>query len=136
MGGDTRGQTMRQLENEAKIIQRLQGEGLQVLSFYGRHSHGKDTLKHTIHMWNRATVVVGVHGGALANMIFCKPETSIIEIGFRNPLSRHYAHTAAALDLRYSLFLVEQEERSVGSNMVRITEKQISELVNRVFSLV
>jgi hypothetical protein len=48
-----------------------------------------------------ATVVVGVHGGAMANAVFCAPGAALVEVALAEPMYRHYMHLAAALGLRY-----------------------------------
>ena len=48
-------------------------------------------------LFSRAVAVVGVHGGALSNILFCRDGTLIVEIAPRSVQSWHYAHAAAAL---------------------------------------
>lgn len=43
------------------------------------------TIHQTIGLFHKALVVVGVHGGALANVAFCRPGTLLAEIAFRAP---------------------------------------------------
>ena len=41
-----------------------------------------------------------------------------MELGFRSPFTRHFAHAALALGLDYQLELLAPDERSVGSKLV------------------
>ena len=40
----------------------------------------------TIALFSGAAAVVGVHGGALANIVFCAKNTLIVELGFDSNL--------------------------------------------------
>ena len=44
---------------------------------------------------------MGVHGGAMANAVFCAPGAALVEVALAEPMYRHYMHLAAALGLRY-----------------------------------
>ena len=77
-------------------------------------------LRDSIRLFARARGVVGVHGGALANVVFCQSGSTVVELGFRTPQTWHYAHVASALGLDYHLFPLEVDERGAGGNLVRV----------------
>ena len=52
-------------------------------------------------LWLSNGAVVGVHGGALSNILFCQPGTTVIELTIDSPFARHYAHAAAALQMPF-----------------------------------
>ena len=59
-----------------------------------------------VRLFALASIVVGVHGAALSNVLFCRGGASLVEVTMRRafgfPLGfRDYAHLAAAIGLRY-----------------------------------
>ena len=44
------------------------------------HETGKMSFFEQIYLFNNAKVIVGAHGAAFTNLVFCKPKTKIIEI--------------------------------------------------------
>ena len=69
---------------------------------------GSGPTADAIALFARAAVVIGVHGGALANLVACgEGVTTVLEIGFRSRFTRHYAAASAALGLQYVLIELE-----------------------------
>jgi hypothetical protein len=111
------GVTMRRYD-EAALLAKLQAavaaRGSQVIA----HDSSKMPFGQAIATYSRAAVVVGVHGGALANIMACAPGTAVIEVGFTTAVARHYAHVARALSLEYRLIEVKRDDllrRSLGA---------------------
>jgi len=119
-------ESMRRLEDEAAIIAQLKGRvGEQnVVVFDG----SKFSIEETAQLFHFAAVIVGVHGGALSNIVFCKPPSQqghtnlVLEFGYPAPQARHYAHAAAALGLHYENQLLAFDSRGPGSPEVRTYE--------------
>ena len=44
------------------------------------HETGKMSFFEQIYLFNNAKVIVGAHGAAFTNLVFCKPKTKVIEI--------------------------------------------------------
>ena len=80
-------------------------------------------LDSTAAIFSRASAVVGVHGGALANFIYCARGAALVEIGGRSPFATHYAHAAAALGLDYSAVAAGA---GVGAAEVALTREVIA----------
>ena len=72
----------------------------------------------TVRLFSRAHAVVGVHGGALANIAFCARGTIVVELAFRSPFLQHYRHVSHALGLRYAAALLVADERGAGAREV------------------
>ena len=75
---------------------------VEVVSFHGRET----PFAEAVQVFGSADVVLGVHGAALSNAVFCRSGTALVEVtmrrGFGFPIGfRDYAHLAAALDLSY-----------------------------------
>lgn len=130
---------MRKLENEADVLAAVRANvpssfpAANVIVFDG----GEHSTAEAITLFSRAKLVVGVHGGALTNILFCQQGTQVIELGFRTKKSRHYRHAAAALDLGYSLLHVKADERGMGAATVALDDQKLQELgalVKAVFS--
>lgn len=68
------GASRRRLRNEAEIIACLQGAGFTVVSFEGR------SFVEQIGLMSAARIVVAPHGAGLTNLVFCPPQTTVIEL--------------------------------------------------------
>ena len=74
-----------------------------------------------------------VHGGSLANIVFCQPETLVFEIGFQTPQTNHYAHISNELNLEYHrVDALTDEDFSVSSEFVYIDQESSDRIVRRV----
>eukprot|EP00939_MAST-03C_sp_MAST-3C-sp1_P003740 g3740.t1 len=115
-------QSMRRLRNFDALEQ-----ALRVETSAGRldvFNGNRGEVREQMTRFRRASVVVGVHGGALANIVACRPGTLVIEIGFDTPQSMHYAHAAAALGLEYLLIEVDDlDELAMGAMWVDISDE-------------
>ena len=116
-----------------------------------RYVHALSLTAQTAALFFNARVVVGVHGGALSNIIWSAPPCKdgengadddktcghtrlVLELGFPAPQTRHYAHAAASLDLHYEVALLEPDERGPGAATVSLNEatlEQIAALVQQ-----
>ena len=63
-----------QLRDEKKISNYLSKKG------FTKYQLTKLTFLETIYLFKNAEIVVGAHGAALVNLIFCTPKTKVIEI--------------------------------------------------------
>ena len=134
-------EAMRRLKEEDILFARLvdeaaNGEQTRVVRFDG----GSSSVVEAAALFHGAAVVIGVHGGALSNIVFCKPATDgegddsaktrlVIELGFAAAQTRHYGHAAAALDLPYALELLELDPRGPGAPEVSISDSAIDRIV-------
>ena len=46
-------------------------------------------------------MVIGVHGAALSNIVFCPQGAAVVEITMKEPCFRDYTHATQALGLSY-----------------------------------
>ena len=93
------------------------GGALELVVFDGSLS-----IADTIELFARARIVVGVHGGALSNVLFCPKGALLVELTVDSPYTRHYEHAAVALGLEYVGIPLVRDERGVGANDVRIDD--------------
>ena len=90
--------------------------GVELREFDGSKVSFKDAVK----TFANSAVVVGVHGAALANVLFSRPGSTLIELGFNAPVSRHYEHLARALDVDYVKIKLLGDEHAMGAEYVDI----------------
>merc|ERR1712039_22875 len=110
------------LKGESALKKQLKQVASQVKpeSLAFKEFDGKLPPAATAKLFRRAAAVVGVHGGALSNMIFCSKDVKIFEIGFFTPFAGHYRHLAAALGLELTMIPLAVNERGLGANEVRV----------------
>lgn len=139
-------EAMRRLKEEDALFARLvdeaaNGDKTRVVRFGG----GALSIAEAAGLFHGATVVIGVHGGALSNIVFCQLPPApgavagesddsgntrlVVELGFAAAQTRHYAHAAAALDLPYKLELLELDPRGPGAPEVSISDAAMDRIV-------
>lgn len=77
----------------------------------------KHSLLESLQLFHRAAAVVGVHGGALANIMSCSTRTALVEIGFSTIGAQQYKHVAHALGMTYRRVTVTPDplRRALGA---------------------
>ena len=80
--------------------------------------------------FQRAHVVFGAHGAALANLVFCTPNTSVVEVGYRKDPIGIYFDQARFLHLAY--FALVAQMGSYGSPLT-ITDAQVHCVMDAIF---
>lgn len=94
---------------------------------------GPGTLRHARHLFSRARVVVGVHGDDLANIVFCAPGTALVELTFREPVYRQYAHMATALDMPYYAY-TDLPPNAAARRRLRVDADKLARLVDKAIT--
>ena len=93
----------RGISNEAELLPLLEAADIEPVAMEGR------SIREQAGLLARADVVVGPHGAALTNTVFCRPGTELVEL-----LSRHvypyYYGLAACCGLVYHAVLENPEE--------------------------
>ncbi len=85
----------RRCENEAQVWALLKHAG------YERHCMEELTFPEQVSLMSEASVIIGLHGAGLANMIFCPERTHVVEIVDPGRLNPHYYALSSCLDLCY-----------------------------------
>jgi len=99
--------TNRQLNNEDELIDRLRSLSphIQVDTFI--HS---DPISEDIKAFQSANVIIGLHGGAFSNLVYCRRGTVVIEMNVPDEGGRQcFAYVAYNLGLRYHRYGVTRE---------------------------
>lgn len=119
----------RGLVKEKEIESKLKGFGFATVRLE------QMGLMEQARLFNGAKVIVAPHGAALANLVFCKPGTRVLELFGRNYLKCMYAHMALKLGLDY-IPLVEQGCQSLGESdgttSIRIEPELIVRHISRL----
>ena len=95
-------------------------------------------LEPTLRLFRGAAAVVGVHGGALSNIIACDAGTPILEIGFNSTGGQVYRHVASALGLPYFFVHVDVDAlgRGIGAPHVTYPADVVSKQLRSAIQLV
>jgi len=91
---------IRTVKNESLLVEALRkilGNHLRI--FFGKITSFRDQ----IYQFNAATVVIGPHGAALGNLLWCRDQTSVIQFPLNPHVDTCFAHLAAAKNLDYWL---------------------------------
>ena len=89
---------------------------------------GSAGIAGSVPLFRRARAVVGVHGGALSNVLFSAHDSAgngrvlLVELTVASRIAAHYAHAAAALGLRYQAVPLVDDGHGVGASSVRLPE--------------
>jgi len=91
--------------NEAQLLQAISG---RFPSAKLRVYTGQETVAETIALFQRARVVVGMHGAGLSHIVFAAPGTAVVEFLFMKAPPMMFWHVSGALSLRYVMVPLSQ----------------------------
>jgi capsular polysaccharide biosynthesis protein len=94
-----RGVPRRALLNEDDVIALLEPRGFEVLSMEGR------SVSEQAELFASAEAVVSAHGAAMANTVFARPDTAVVELMGTNTATPAYAYLAWRRGLRYEMVM-------------------------------
>jgi capsular polysaccharide biosynthesis protein len=87
------------------------------------HETGKMSFFEQIYLFNNAKIIVGAHGAAFTNLVFCKPKTKIIEIIPKSHPSIVNKKISKIKNLNYFRFIIKdlkESEKITGDIVVNI----------------
>jgi len=87
--------TIRTLLNEKAVCALMQQAGFDIIV------PGEMSVQAQIDAFYRADIVIGCHGAGMANIIYCKPGTRVLELFPEYTVSAHFWMLASYFDLRY-----------------------------------
>jgi len=121
----------RRMVNENEVTPFLQNEGFDTIVCEDF------SLAEQVALFAKATVIVGVHGGGLINLIYCLPGSRVGEI-YSGRVFPHYLVTARQLGMQFSRF--EADPVPIGDSQIDIQvnptafNKWIFSLITKVSS--
>ncbi len=100
----------RRITNETELLGLLESKGFRSITLDGL------SLKEQVLLFNDAQAIVTAHGAALTNLVFCRPQTRVIELfapGWAYPI---YNFVSAHCDLRLGCLFGEGERPLPANN--------------------
>ena len=94
------------LTNEAEIIKVLQDFDFQIIKDEAR------TIEEQMEIYSSADIILGPHGASFSNILWCRPNTILIELFSNQYYPPYFKYLANVLGLKYYAIL----ENNVGVN--------------------
>jgi capsular polysaccharide biosynthesis protein len=115
---------VRRLVNEDEVVRALAPLGFEKVLLT------KLALAEQIALFARARAIVAPHGAGLANMAFCRPGTSVIEIVSPDRLWPTYRAIAARRGLDYGFVLGDQSDPALRNGDFRLDTRKLTALLS------
>jgi capsular polysaccharide biosynthesis protein len=114
-----------QIKNNNEIIDLLTKKG------FTSYKVEELNIEEQIFLFNEASIIVGAHGAAFTNIIFCKPETKIIEIIPESHPSKKCQRISKILKLRYKRITTTEtnKDKNFPFNIL-LNKKNLNEIEN------
>lgn len=126
-------QSRRKLIGEERLITLLEKEGFIIID------PQQLTFRDQISVLQSAEVVVAIHGASLTNIVFCEPQTLIIELRSTHLPPEHYSAIADTYQLRFETVSlpperVRQKKHLANKESLLLTDQGIEMLANKLHS--
>ena len=95
----------------------------------------KLTLEKQIYLFNNASIILGAHGAAFTNIIFCKPGTKIIEIIPANHPNRKCERISKILGLKYFRIVTKPDNTNKNFPFRIHLEKKHFKMIDKTINL-
>ncbi|MDI2112822.1 glycosyltransferase family 61 protein [Commensalibacter nepenthis] len=105
---DRRAASNRVLQNEDELIEILEQHEFAIIQLEYL------TFDEQLHLFANADHIIGAHGAGLANMVFCKPGTQIIELMPHTLVRWCYRQIAMVADLPYQCIITQSNSENEG----------------------
>ncbi|WP_159788133.1 glycosyltransferase 61 family protein [Sodalinema gerasimenkoae] len=102
----------RRVINEPQLIQRLQHQGFQVIALEDY------SVTEQAQLFANAEIIVAPHGAGLTNLVFCQPETTVIELFSPNYIRYYYWSICQYLQLNHYYLVGSDLPCSVFRNLL------------------
>ncbi len=114
----------RRLLNEEQFIDKLKQHDFEV------HCLEDYTLQQKITLMNESTVVIGLHGAGLTNMLFMQAGTSVIELRKEGDTHNNaFFSLASALEIKYYYFKCEADDTDMQKVDFKMPESELNNLI-------
>ena len=85
-------------------------------------------------LFKNASVIIGAHGAAFSNIIFCKPNTTIIEIMPVNHYNKKCQMISKILKLRYFRIVTKKNDSDIYFRYKISLENKHLNLINKIIN--
>ena len=109
----------RRIKNEKEIVPILKKFNFEIVT---PEDH---SLKESASLFNSASVVGGLHGAGLTNLMFCRPSTRIIEIGDPNSDCYVFKNISKIQNLNYKFIKPKAISSEFGDMKINIEDLEI-----------
>ncbi|MGV3558413.1 glycosyltransferase family 61 protein [Larkinella arboricola] len=121
-------QAKRSLIGEERLVAMLTNLGFTIVNPQGM------TVEEQINTLRGAEVVVALHGAALTNIIFCEPQTLIVELRSTHLPPEHYSAIAKTYNFQFKTVSLpperlEKKGNSANKQSLILTDEAINELM-------
>ena len=93
------------------------------------------TFKTQINLFNNSSIIIGAHGASLANIIFCRPRTKIIELIPADHPNKKCERISKILNLRYFRIKTKPNNSDINYPFKIDVEKKHLGLIKKIISL-
>ena len=127
--------SIRWMDNEDVLIEairnvsRARGWAVEVVPHKVVGVSDQTTTKRTILQFNNAAAVVGLHGGAFSNVVFCNPRAVIIEINNNVKGRECFSGIALSRGIEYHRFQHHREFWYQSWDHFRLYDREIRQIV-------
>lgn len=126
-------QARRKLIGEERLITLLEKEGFIIID------PQQLTFRDQINVLQSAEVVVALHGASLTNIVFCEPQTLIVELRSTHLPPEHYSAIAKTYQLRFETVSlpperVRQKKHLANKESLQLTDQGIEVLMSKLYS--
>ena len=83
-----------------------------------------------VYMFWNAKFVIGAHGAAFTNIIFCRPKTQIVELRPHGHPGRNYQRIASINKLRYRYLQSEKKYLNHDNGDIFVNTKKLKKIIN------
>ena len=97
--------------NDEEIKKYLKKKGFKIVKL------SKFSLRKQISIFKNCTYVIGPHGAGMANLIFCKSKTKVIEIKYLGHPNRVYKRISKLNRLRHSFIMLKKIKNKENGDM-------------------
>jgi hypothetical protein len=101
---------------------------------FGIYQPEKLSFKKQMFLFKNASVIIGAHGAAFSNIIFCKPNTTIIEIMPVNHYNKKCQRISKILKLRYFRIVTKKNDSDIYFRYKISLENKHLNLINKIIN--
>ena len=113
-----------QIINNNEIINILEKKG------FTKYNVEKLDFEEQIYLFNQASTIIGAHGAAFTNLIFCKPETKVIEIIPTSHPSKKCQRISEIVNLNYHRVATKDHYKENFPDSILLDKKDIKKIID------